>query len=121
MPDTENRKARRPLKNLPPDRLRPKVWLIWVAIVAAALTLLYWSPGAANSPANITIEDVIERTQAGEIKSGAIRSDSAGGFGRVVITGEASNPIFLNDRGAKTALFHAEGRLTELNTEKLQK
>ena len=62
--------------------MQPKVWLIWIAIVAAALTLLYWSPSASNSPANITIEDVIEATQAGTIKSGAIRADSAGGLGR---------------------------------------
>ena len=121
MPDTENRKPRRPLKNLPPDRLQPKVWLIWIAIVAAALTLLYWSPGAANSPANLTIEDVIEHTQSHDIKNGAIRSDSSGGFGRVVITGELNSPSLLNERGVKTGFFHAEGRLTEQNTEILQK
>ena len=88
MPESENRKPRRPLKNLPPDRLQPKVWLIWLAIVGAALTLLYWSPGAAVSPANITIEDVVESTQKGVIKSGIIRYDPSGGRDRAVVTGD---------------------------------
>ncbi len=121
MPEPENKKSRRPLKNLPPDRLQPKVWLIWLAIVAAALTLLYWSPGTAVTPANVTIEDVVESTQKAEIKTGVIRYDPSGGRDRAVITGETNTALFTNERNVKTASFRAEGRLTESNAEILQK
>ena len=121
MPEPENRRSRRPLKNLPPDRLQPKVWLIWLAIVAAVLTLLYWSPATAVSPANVTIQDVVECAQKGEVKSGVIRYDPSGGRDRAVITGDFSTALFANDRAVKTTAFRAEGRLTEGNADILQK
>ena len=121
MPEPENRKPRRPLKNLPPDRLQPKVWLIWLMLGAAVLALLVWPPNSQQGPANITIQEVIERTQQKEVKDGAITYDPTGGRDRAVIKGTLTSAVLLNDRGQKTAAFHAEGRLTETNAEILQK
>jgi cell division protease FtsH len=121
MPESDNRKQRRPLKSLPPDRLQPKVWLIWLAIVAAALTLLYWSPGSQTSPATVTIQDVIERSQSGDVKEGVIRYDNSGGRDFAIITGDFKKTTFPNERGVKTAAFHAEGGLSENNADLLRK
>jgi cell division protease FtsH len=120
MPEPENRKPRRPLKNLPPDRLQPKVWLIWLMLGAAVLALLVWPPNSQQGPANITIQEVIERTQAGEVKKGSITYDPAG-HDRAIIKGEFNSAIIPNEHGQKTSTFHAEGRLTEANAEILQK
>jgi cell division protease FtsH len=125
MPEPENRKPRRPLKNLPPDRLQPKVWLIWLMLGAAVLALLVWPPNSQQGPANITIQDVIEHTQPKDIKDGikdgTITYDPTGGRDRAVIKGTLNSAELMNDRGMKTAAFHAEGRLTESNAEILQK
>jgi len=121
MPESDNRKPRRPLKSLPPDRLQPKVWLIWLAIVAAALTLLYWSPGSPGSPATVTIQDVIEKSQSGEIKEGVIHYDNSAGRDYAIITGEFKKLVFANDHGVKTASFHAEGGLSDANADILRK
>jgi hypothetical protein len=40
MSDSENKKPRRSLNNLPPDRFQPKMLLFWLALVAAVLALL---------------------------------------------------------------------------------
>jgi cell division protease FtsH len=122
MPESDNRKPRRSLKNLPPDRFQPKVLLIWVALVAVLLSILYWTPPGGEAPANLkSLQDVVEATQAGKIKEGVIRYDPSGGPGYAVITGEATAPIFTNDRGAKVAAFRAGGRMTDQTTDLLQK
>jgi cell division protease FtsH len=121
MPETEKRKSRRPLNSLPPDRMQPKVWLIWLAIVAAALTLLYWSPSSQSSPAIVTIQDVIERSQLGDVKEGVIHYDNSGGRDFAIITGEFKKTTLLNERGVKTTAFHAEGGLSENNADILRK
>ena len=65
MSDVENnKKPRRPIKNLPPERFQPKVLFIWLAIFAAVVALLVWSPGITTSPAKLTIQEVIERAEA---------------------------------------------------------
>ena len=88
---------------------------------AAVLALLVWPPNSQLGPANITIQEVIERAQAGEVKDGVINYDLSGGRDRAVIKGNFNAPLATNDRLQKTAAFHAEGRLTEANAEILQK
>jgi len=122
MPDPENsQKSRRAIKNLPPERFQPKVLFIWLAIFAAVVALLVWSPGITTSPAKFTIQDVVERAEAGEITKGSIQPDSAGGTGWVVIRGEIERATLKSDRGADTNQFIASGRLTDTNLERLQK
>ena len=102
MSDSETKKPRRSLKNLPPDR--PKVLFIWLAIVAVAAALLVWSPNITESPAIITIQDVVELAETNQIKDrGVIRPDGSGGRDWVSITGKTSEAVLKNDRGAKTS------------------
>ena len=64
MSESDNKKARRPLKNLPPDRFQPKMLIFWLALVAAVLALLYYTPGMSSQPDNLTIQDVVERAES---------------------------------------------------------
>ncbi len=88
---------------------------------AAVLALLVWPPNSQQGPANIPVQEVIERTQQGEVKDGVITYDPTGGRDRAVIKGTLTSALVTNDRGQKTAAFHAEGRLTEASAETLQK
>ena len=115
-----NKKQRRSLKNLPPDRFQPKMLVIWLVIVLAAVALLFFAPGRLTSPATLKIQDVVDLTDAGKVKEGMIRQDGSGGRDWVVITGEAKDATLESDRGA-TNQFRAAGRLTDANAERLQK
>src|SRR5688500_18386771 len=85
MPDSDNKKNRRPLKNLPPDRFQPKMLIFWLALVAAVLALLYYTPGMSSQPELLTVQDVVERAEAGNIETkdpnhpALIRPDPSGG------------------------------------------
>jgi len=120
MPDLDNNKKRRSLKNLPPDRFQPKMLVIWLVIVAAVIALLVYAPGRLTSPATLKIQDVVELTDQGKVKEGVIRPDGSGGPNWVVITGETREATLDSDRGA-TNQFRAAGRLTDSNSERLQK
>jgi cell division protease FtsH len=123
MSDAENnKKPRRPIKNLPPERFQPKVLFIWLAIFAAVVALLVWSPGITTSPAKLTIQEVIDRAEAGEVAKGTISPDSSGGRDWVSIKGElAESQKLKGERGVETNQFVAAGRLTDANMERLQK
>jgi cell division protease FtsH len=121
MADPENKKPRRSLKNLPPDRFPPKVLLIWIAIVFVAIALFRYGPGTVSQPATLNIQEVIDRTQAGQVKSGTISPDSSGQAGWVQIKGETNGAILTNDRGGKTDAFVATGHLGDQNYDRLQK
>ena len=115
-----NKKSRRSLKNLPPDRFQPKMLVIWLVIVLAAVSLLFFAPGRLTSPATLKIQDVVDLTDTGKVKEGMIRQDGSGGRDWVVITGETLSATLEGDRGA-TNQFRAAGRLTDANAERLQK
>ncbi len=121
MPDTETKKPRRQLKNIPPDRFQPKVLIFWIALALAVVSLLFWSPGITVSPANLTIFEVVTHAEASDIKSGVIQPDNTVGKDWVLITGELTTASLTNERGMKTAAFRASGRLTDSNMERLQK
>jgi len=121
MSDNDTKRLRRPLKNLPPDRFQPKVLIFWVVLAVAVVALLYWSPGIAVAPKQMTIYEVITHAEAGDIKSGLIQPDQSGGRDWVIITGELNEPVPTNDRNMKTSVFRAAGRLTDQNMERLQK
>src|SRR5580704_7123301 len=121
MPDTETKKPRRQLKNIPPDRFQPKVLIFWIALLLAVVSLLFWSPGITVSPATLTIFEVVTHAEASDIKSGVIQPDNTVGKDWVLITGELNSPTLVNERGVKTSAFRAAGRLTDANVERLQK
>ena len=120
MPDSDNNKKRRSLKNLPPDRFQPKMLVIWLVIVVAAISVLFFAPGRLTSPANLKIQDVVDLAEQGKVREGVIRPDATGGRDWVVVTGETKEKTLESDRGA-TNQFRAAGRLTDSNSERLQK
>src|SRR3954466_8961154 len=82
MSDLETKKSRRPLKNLPPDRFQPKMLLFWFVLVGAVVALLFTSSGITNGPETLSVQEVLERAQAGNVnqskepsKLAVIRSD----------------------------------------------
>jgi cell division protease FtsH len=121
-PDTKKPSQRRSLKNLPPDRFQPKVLLIWLAIAAAALALLKWTPNVTESPKELKIQDVINLTADNKVEKGSIHYNPAQGHDWAEITGTViSAAPLINERGVKTTAFHAQGRVTEADAGLLQK
>ncbi|HUG10501.1 MAG TPA: ATP-dependent zinc metalloprotease FtsH [Opitutaceae bacterium] len=112
---------RRPLKNLPPDRFQPKVYLIWGALILAMVSLWLFNPGKPTSPMSLKVQEVVELAEKGEVLKGAIKADSAGGSRDwSVIEGTFKNPRHTPE-GVETNAFKATGRLTDANLERLQK
>ncbi len=117
-----NKKPRRSLKNLPPDRFQPKMLVIWLVIVPRRRSRCFSSrPGRLSSPANLKIQDVVDLTDQGKIKEGVIRQDGSGGPNWVVITGETVKDATLESDRGPVNQFRAQGRLTDANAERLQK
>ncbi|MDO8540994.1 MAG: ATP-dependent zinc metalloprotease FtsH [Opitutaceae bacterium] len=117
MSDSDNKKSRRALKNLPPDRFQPKMLIFWLALVAAVLALLYYSPGMTTTPDMLTIQEVVDRAEAKNIKENSvIRPDPSGGRDWVAVLGESRK-----DAAAPFRPFRAAGRLTDTYMERLQK
>ena len=122
MSDSDPKKKRRPLKNLPPDRLQPKVLLIWFVVVTALVLLFLWTPGRLNPPVNLKIQQVVELADQGGIREGVIKADPTGGRDWAVITGELKEARKVSaDSGTKETKFRSTGRLTDANMERLQK
>ncbi|MEO6003970.1 MAG: ATP-dependent zinc metalloprotease FtsH [Opitutus sp.] len=120
MSEPDNKKKRRPLKSLPPDRFQPKVLIFFLALFLAALALLFLSPARLSSPSSLKIQRVVELAEQGKIREGMIHPDASGGRDWVVVTGETKESNLESDRGL-TNQFRAAGRLTDANMERLQK
>ena len=121
MSEPDSPKKRRPLKNLPPDRFQPKMLVIWLVIVLAALSLLFFAPSRLASPATVNIQKVVELSEQGKVHDGVIRQDVAGGRDWYVITGETTKEAELEGDHGPTTQFRASGRLTDANMERLQR
>jgi len=118
MSDSENKKSRRPLKTLPPDRFQPKMLIFWLALVAAVLALLYYTPGMSTQPESLTIQDVMERAESKNIQANPpaiIRPDLSGGRDWHSITGSSRK-----DESGTFKPFRAAGRVTDENMMRLQ-
>ncbi len=122
MSDSDPKKKRRPLKNLPPDRFQPKVLLIWFTVVTALVLLFLWTPGRLNPPVNLKIQQVVELADQGGIREGVIKADPTGGRDWAVITGELKEARKISaESETKETKFQSAGRLTDANMERLQK
>src|SRR5690606_35590136 len=128
MPDPKNDTKRTPLKNLPPDKFQPRVVIIWLAIIAAVMAILFLSPGRNGAPVDLKIQQVVELAEAGRIKEG-VMSPGTEGPKWYVITGQllpvASESAPAVDGEAAPAKpvvqhFRAKGSLTDANLTKLQ-
>ncbi|MBL9199464.1 MAG: ATP-dependent zinc metalloprotease FtsH [Opitutaceae bacterium] len=121
MSDSDPKKARRPLKTLPPDRFQPKMLIFWLLLVAAVLALLFTTTGGGSQVETLTIQEVVERAQSKNIKTGdpakqaIIRPDLSGGRDWHSITGQSRK-----DADSPFRDFRAAGRITDLNMQRLQ-
>ncbi|PAW67613.1 MAG: cell division protein FtsH [Opitutia bacterium Tous-C1TDCM] len=117
MSEPENKKSRRPLKSLPPDRSQAKMLIFWLALVAAVLALLYYTPSMSSQPEVLQIQEVVERSENGNIKpkTGIIRPDVGVGRDWHTITGESRK-----DATTPFTPFRAAGRVTDANMMRLQ-
>jgi cell division protease FtsH len=113
MSDSDSKKPRRPLKNLPPERFQPKMLFFWLALAAAVVALLMLPNQTGSSPESLTIQEVVNR-EAG--KAAVIRSDPSGGRDWMVIVGQSRK-----DANAPWRDFRAAGRVTETTHERLSK
>ena len=96
MSEPENKKSRRALKNVPPDRFQPKMLIFWLVLVGAVVGLLMWSPNINTAPETLAIQEVVDRAEAKHINAGpdprkaaVIRPDRSGGRDWHTITGES--------------------------------
>ncbi len=121
MPDPDNNKKRRPLKNLPPDSFPLKMVLFWIIGIGGLVALFYLNPARSPQPATLKIQQVVELAEQDKISEGYIRSDSQGGRDWSIVTGETKDPVLHNDSGGATKAFVATGRLTDSSLEILQK
>src|SRR3954471_10230963 len=117
MSDSENKKSRRALKNLPPDRFQPKMLIFWLALAVAVVALLYLTPSMTSTPEVLTIQDVVARGEGGNVKpNSVIRPDPSGGRDWVTIIGESRK-----DANSPFKAFRASGRDTEAIHDRLTK
>jgi cell division protease FtsH len=121
MPDPDNKKSRRSLKNLPPDRFQPKMLIFWLVLVAAVLALLYYTPNMTSSPETLTVQEVVARAEAGNInhdpnKPAIIRPDPSSGRDWMVITGQSRK-----DANSPWRDFRVADRVTDTTYERLTK
>ncbi|MBM3842902.1 MAG: ATP-dependent zinc metalloprotease FtsH [Verrucomicrobia bacterium] len=121
MSDSDSKKPRRPLKNLPPERFQPKMLFFWLALAAAVVALLMLPNQTGSTPESLTIQEVVERSENNLInrepgKAAVIRSDPSGGRDWMVIVGQSRK-----DANAPWRDFRAAGRVTEATHERLSK
>ena len=77
MSEPDNKKTRRTLKNLPPDRFQPKMLLFWLALVAAVIALLVFPHGSLTTPETLTIQEVVDRAEARDVDRKSTRLNSS--------------------------------------------
>jgi len=119
MADLKNdKKPRRPLKNLPSDGFQPKVLFLWLAIVGAVVALYLFSPGRQSNPEEKTVFEVLQYAQDKKIASMTMQPDpNTGGRSSYQLRGE----LKVNGPDGKPMSFHAAGTLTEAEIEEFQK
>ncbi|MFZ9837668.1 MAG: ATP-dependent zinc metalloprotease FtsH [Opitutaceae bacterium] len=121
MSDSDSKKPRRPLKNLPPERFQPKMLFFWLLLAAAVVALLMLPNQTGSAPEALTVQEVVERAENNLInrepgKAAVIRSDPSGGRDWMVIVGQSRK-----DANAPWRDFRAAGRVTEATHERLSK
>ena len=93
--------------------------IFWLALVAAVLALLYYTPGMSTQPDTLTIQEVVERAEAKNIQAtppAIIRPDLSGGRDWQSITGNSRK-----DESGAYRPFRAAGRVTDENMMRLQR
>lgn len=122
---SENNKPKKKLpdNNGSPQRFQPKVLLVYLVIVAVILTIWFANPNAGANVKELTISELVQAVKAGYIAEGDGVMEPEPAYGRdgYVISGEMTNPAFVDVEDGLTATtdvpaklrFSSRGRLPE--------
>ena len=106
-----------------PKSFQPKVFLIWLAVLAAIIGLVMAQSGEI-SPSQRSLSSVDELLiAAGEerIEKAVIQSDPKGGDEWYTIQGKVTNPAFeIDENQYRTLPFIVKGRVTETDYKELR-
>jgi len=115
MADLKNdKKSRRPLKNLPSDGFQPKALFLWLGIVVIVGSILYFSGRGQSAPQDKTIYQALQLAQAGSFKEGTLwmqPDPNTGGRSSYQIEGELKPGVEVAE--GKSAHINASGTVTE--------
>jgi cell division protease FtsH len=98
------------------------MWLIWIALLGTILAVLWFNPPKTGTSAVVGMQEIVAYAQNQQVKKGVIR-DSGGGRDWRIVSGELTTAELSvgEDGAAKTALFRAEGFLSNDDYKSLQK
>ena len=118
MNETPNNRKKPPVAGGPPDRLQPKMLLIWVALAVAILILWIASTqSAANKTQKMSVSDVFQSLSDSKIHSLSITPNAAGDE-YYDVQGTMDNPNAGPGDSPKEN-FAAVGRLTSTRYDEL--
>lgn len=103
--------GRRPPKGGPPEKFQPKVFLIWLVIIAAIFFLMVAFPSGDGRVQELTIIQVLELIEDDRLESGIIKNVPGRGRDWFEISGrKMARP---GEDGPGVISFTAEGRVLE--------
>ena len=106
-----------------PKTFQPKVFLIWLAVLAAIIGLVMAQSGEI-SPSHRSLSSVDElliAAQDDRIEKATIQSDPKGGEEWYSIQGKVTNPAFeIDENQYKSLPFIVKGRVTETEYKELR-
>jgi cell division protease FtsH len=133
MSEPEKRKKRMPLKSPNPEKMQPKLLLIWLGIIVIIASLwMYRGPQEGGPPKEVRMNDVLTAAQEGRVIEGArIKFDPTGGPDWAVVDGKmmprpgAPVPVKEGEVEAPPVViepfrFIAEGNLTPDSFDRLR-
>ena len=119
MSEPEKRKKRMPLKSPNPEKMQPKLLLIWLGIIVVIASLWMYKPSEGGAPREMRMHQVITAAQEGRIAGEAtIQYDPTGGPDWAVVEGRMNVPDGAS--GVQEVKFRAEGNLTAASFDTLR-
>ena len=106
-----------------PKPFQPKVFLIWLAILAAIIGLVMAQSGEISPSHNTlnSVDELLLAAQEEKIDKATIQSDPKGGDEWYTIQGKVANPAFEIDESQYQSLpFIVKGRVTESEYKQLR-
>jgi cell division protease FtsH len=102
----------------PPERFQPKVFLIWLAIIAAIFLLMVGFPGGGGQTEELTIIEVLELIEEDRLERGIIKNVPGRGRDWFEITGQMRQGRGVD--GPQIVAFSAQGRVLEEDYRRLR-
>ncbi len=110
MSEPDKRKKRVPLKSPNPEKMQPKLLLIWLGIIVVIASLWMYKPDQDGAPKEVRMHQVITAAQEGRVVEAVIKFDPTGGPDWAIVAGKMNVPDGAS--GMEEAKFRAEGNLT---------